>query len=347
VDNTQLSVAVWRPTDRWQAEDEAVALRMKHYAHRNRVLLYSIGVPVLVVLFEWLTGTMYTIAAAALVAMVATVIVAAWYRAVVGHWLPAARELMAGSPSRRLSARVMAHRPGRTVIGTGDGFLAVRFVDRGLRQVVARVGEITVVGPDANGRAVVFVDGEPTPLPAKVVAAPEQTEPEPSVDASQWFVTRQARNRWIQFIGALLVAAGFAYDAQQPLMIAVRPEIAGTAQFYWIYVALFAGIALVMLAAALAQHRLSRLLVAGQWHKYPAALAGWRGKSDRPFSDLTLYVSLPDGRSQKVVVPKASPALMANVYVTGTLWTVGPLVAAKPVAVGVPGHPIAAAARFA
>jgi len=347
VDNTQLSVAVWRPADQWQAEDEAVALRMKHYAHRNRVLLYSIGAPVLVVLFEWLTGTLYAVAAAALVAMVAVVIAAAWYRAVVGRWLPAASELMAGSPSRRLNARVMAHRPGRTVIGTGDGSLAVRFVNRGLRQVIARVGEITVVGPDGNGRAVVFVDGEPTPLPAKVVTASRQAEPEPSVDASQWFVTQQARSRWIQFVGALVVAAGFAYDAQQPVMIAVRPEIVGTAQFYWIYVALFAGIALVMLASALAQHRLSRLLVAGQWHTYPAALAGWRGKSDRPFSDLTLHVSLPDGRSQRVMVRKASPALMANVYVTGTLWTVGPLAAGKPIAVGVPGHPVVAAARFA
>jgi hypothetical protein len=346
VDNAQLSVAVWRPPDQWQAEDEAVELRMKHYAHRNRVLLYSIGVPVVVVLFEWLTGTPYTVAAAALLAVVATTIAAVWHQVVVGGWLPAAKELLAGSPSRRLAARVMAHRPGRTVIGTGEGFLLVRLANRGLRQVIARTGEITLVGPDADGRAVVFVDGHPTPLPAKVVAAAEQTEPEPVVDAPTWFVTRQARDRWILFAGALLVAAGFAYDAQQPMVVLVRPEIVGTAQFNWIYVALFVGTALTAMISALALHWLSRLLVAGQWQQYPAALVGWRGTSQRPSGDLTLYVSLPDGRSQKVVVLRASTELMANVYVTGTLWVVGPPSAGKVSAVGVPGHPIVAAARF-
>jgi hypothetical protein len=58
-------------------------------------------------------------------------------------------------------------------------------------------------------------------------------------------------------------------------------------------------------------------------------------------------VSLPDGRSQKVVVRRATAALRANVYVTGTLWVVGLPAAGKLSAVGVPGHPIVAAARFA
>jgi hypothetical protein len=170
----------------------------------------------------------------------------------------------------------MAHRPGRTVIGTGDGFLMVRFAGRGLRQVIADTGEITVVGPDANDQAVVFVDGEPMPLPAKVVTAPARTEPEPVVDAPKWFVARQTRLRWILFAGALLVAAGFACDAQQSMVVLVRPEITGTAVFNWIFAAMSVGYALVALAQALAHRRLARLLVAGQWQRYPAAVGRTR-----------------------------------------------------------------------
>jgi hypothetical protein len=338
VDNTQLSVAVWRPADQWQTEDEAVALRLKHYRRNNRLFLWTIGVPVLFVLIEWIMGGLQVVAAMCLVALVVMVIIAAWHQLVVGRWLPTAETLLATSPRRRLAACVMAHRPSYTVLGAGDMYLRVRFVNRGLRQVIARSGEITVIGPDANGNAVVFVDGWPIPLPARVAAPTAQAAPEPTVDPAKWFVARQAGVSWLCAAGASLLAAGFIYDAQQPTM-AVALD--------WLYALLFAGVAIAALASALGQHRLSRLLTVGQWLRYPAALASLKGESRRPYVDLTLHVSLQDGRSQKVVVRKASPALMANVYVTGTLWVVGPAVPGRLSAVGVPGHPIVAAARFA
>ncbi|MEV6603475.1 hypothetical protein [Kutzneria sp. NPDC051319] len=182
------------------------------------------------------------------------------------------KKLLAGSPSRRVTARVVAYRLGRTAVAAGDVHLRVLFADRGLRQVIANTGEITLVGPDAHGRAVVFVDGQPTPLPAKVVAVAEQSEPESTVDVPKWFVARQAGLYWLTLAGALLAVAGFAYDAQQPI--------------------------------------------------------------------------LPDGQSRRLVVRPASPELMANVYVTATLWVVGPPTAGKLHAVGVPDHPIVAPARF-
>lgn len=291
-------------------------------------------------------GCLYTVAAAAMVAAVATTAMAVWYRVVVGRWLPAARELLAGSPSRRVTARLVARQLGRTVIGAGDVHVRVRFADRGLRQVIANTCEITLVGPDAHGRAVVFVDGQPKPLPAKVVAAAEQSEPEPTVDVAKWFVARQAGLCWLVVAGALLAVAGFAYDAQQPMTVPVRPEKAGTAEFNWFFAALCVGIAVAALVMALGQQRLARLLGTGQWQAYPATLVGWRGDSKRPNADLTLQVGLPDGRSHRVVVRRASPELMANVYVTATLWVVGPPAAGKLHAVGVPGHPIVAPARF-
>lgn len=338
--------AVWRPPDQHQIGDEAVELRLKNYEYLNRAHLGVIGIAVLVVLFEWLMGCLYTVVTAAMVAVVVMTIMAVWYRVVVGGWLPAARKLLADSPSRRVTARVVAHRLGRTVVAAGDVHLRVLFADRGLRQVIANTGEITLVGPDAHGRAVVFVDGGPLPLPAKIVAAVEQSQPEPTVDAPKWFVARQAGLCWLMVAGALLAVAGFAYDAQQPMTVPVRPEKAGTAEFNWFFAALCVGIAVAALVMALGQHRLARLLDAGQWQAYPATLVGWKGDSKRPNGDLTLQISLPDGQWRRMMVRRASPELMANVYVTATLWVVGPPAAGKLSAVGVPGHPIVAPARF-
>jgi hypothetical protein len=324
------------------ADDTSVELRMKNYLRQHRILAWSIGVPVLVLLVEWWLGSVH-VAAMALVAVVAMTIAVAWYRAVVISWMPAAKALLAGSPRRRVAACVVTHRPTYTVIGAGDTYLRVRFVNRGLRQVVAHSGEITLVGPDANGNAVVFVDGWPAPLPAKIAAATAQTAPEPIVDEPNRFLTQQARNLWLVFAGLLLLAAGFGYDAQQTVVIVGRAEINGTAYFNWFFAVMSVAMAFVPLGLALRQHWLSRLLAAGQWQRYPAALVSWKAESQR----LKLHTSLPDDRSLKVVVWRASPELMANVYVTATLWVVGTPAPGKLCAVGVPGLPIVAAARFA
>ena len=334
-------IAVWQP----HTNDEAVELRLKSYLRHDRVLGWSISAPLLLLLVEWLLDSP-RVAAMALIVVVAMAIAVAWYRAVVISWLPAARELLAGSPHRRLAACVVAHRPAYTVIGVGETYLRVRFVNRGLRQVIACSGEITTIGPDAKGNAVVFVDGWPAPLPAKVAAATKQSAPESAVDEPKGSLTRKAGLWWLAFAGALLPAAVFAYDAQQSVVIVGRNEINGTAMFNWLFMAMSVVMACCLLGLALRQHWLSRLLAAGQWQGYPAALVSWKGESRQPGTNLVLQISLPDDRSLRVSVQQASPELMANVYVTATLWAVGTPTAGKVVAVGVPGYPIVAAARF-
>jgi hypothetical protein len=355
VDDTHLSVAVWRPAEHWQTEDESVEFCMKMYRALGRSPLYGIGALLLLVLPDFLMSSVRAVGVLGLLAGIGLVAVAiAWHR-LVGRWLPAAGQLLASSPRQRVEARVVGHRRSGAILAVGPMYLRVRLLHWGLRQVVARSGEITLVGPDDKGNAVVFVDGHPVPLPAEVVTTPEMSEAEPPArvswrgaedDVPQWHAAQLARLRWIAFAGAVLPIPAFAYDAQQPMVVIVRPEISGTAGFNWIYVFGWAVFALLALHLAVGQQRLTKLLGAGQWQGYPATVLRWRGESRRPYADLMLRLHLPDGASVPVLVKHAPVQLTANVNVTGTLWVIGTPKAGKLTAVGVPGHPIVATARF-
>jgi hypothetical protein len=213
----------------------------------------------------------------------------------------------------------------------------------GVQQVIARTGEITVVGPDPEGHAVVFVDGLPAPLPAKVVEAPEPTEAEPiapvSVNGAEdrlpnWLATRNARLNQLPVVLALVVLVGIVLEAQNP-------------QAQMIYTITFA--AMILIAAipvALMpsdQLRLRTLLAAGQWQAHPVTVVESKADARRPVAGLTLV--LADG--QRLSIKLAFPELVANISATGTLWMVGMPGRRKGAAVGVPGYPIISAARFA
>jgi hypothetical protein len=355
VDDTHLSAAVWRPAEHWQTEDESVEWCMKMYRALGRMPLYGVGMLLLLVLPGFLMSSVRAVAVLCLLAGIGLTAVAIAWHLLVGRWLPAAGQLLADSPRQRIEAVVVGHRRSGTTLAVGSMYLRVRLFHWGLRQVVARSGEITLVGPDDKGNAVVFVDGQPTPLPAEVVMAPELSEPEPPArvswrgaedDVPQWYAAWLVRLRWIAVAGAVLPIPAFAYDAQQPMVVIVRPEISGTASFIWFYAISFAVLALCALYLAVGQRRLTKLLGAGQWQGYPATVLRWRGEPRRPHADLMLRLHLPDGASMPVLVKHASVQLMANVNVTGTLWMIGTPKAGKLTAVGVPGHPIVATARF-
>ncbi|MFC0546496.1 hypothetical protein [Kutzneria chonburiensis] len=344
MDNAQLSVAVWRPMESWQTEDKAVELRMQVYARgaRNAVT----GLVVSLVLAAVLVAFLRTVSAFGVVfGLNAIRLAVAGIRHQVRYsrWLPAARSLLNGTPAQRLAARIVAYKGERVVLAVGAMHLQVRPVNWGLRQVIARTGEITVVGPDADGQAVVFLDGVPTPLPAKVVAAPEPTEAEPVVPVSvngaedqvpNWAARRIAWLNWIPLAVALVVLAGF---------IALAPN-SQVAVFYASgFGVLLLVVAILFLFVPSDQLRLRKLLAAGQWQAHPVTIESWKGEVRRPVGELTLVLA----SGYRLSIKFATTELVANISATGTLWMVGLPGDRKGAAVGIPGYPILTAARFA
>jgi hypothetical protein len=84
-------IAVWRPLDRRQSDDEAVELRLKQYQYLSRLYLGHIGLLVLLVLLEWLLGSIHIVAMASLALLVPATIIAVWYRIVVAAGCPRRR----------------------------------------------------------------------------------------------------------------------------------------------------------------------------------------------------------------------------------------------------------------
>jgi hypothetical protein len=344
VDNAQLSVAVWRPRESWQAEDKAVAQYLTLYRARARNAITGFVVSVvLAVLASAFEPHFYVVGGLFVLNAVRLAVAGIRHQTRFGRWLPAATSLLNGNPSHRVAARIVAHKGDRVVLAVGPMHLQVQPTTWGVRQVIARVGEITVVGPDPDGHAVVFVDGMPMPLPAEVVEAPEPTEAEPiapvSVNGAEdrlpnWLAGRTARLNQVPVVLMLVVLAGIVLEAQ-------------TAEIAMIYTVVF-GVLLLIMAILVAfmpsdQLRLRKLLAAGQWQAYPVTVNAPTGDARRLVGPLTLVLS--DGRQLSIKL--ALPDLVANVSATGTLWMVGMPGNRKGAAVGVPGYPIVTAARFA
>ncbi|QUQ69872.1 hypothetical protein [Kutzneria sp. CA-103260] len=342
MDDTLLSAAVWRATDQWQVEDDPVELRMRVHGKLSGYLLGSAtGLVLFAVLWCAVLGGIAAPVALGLVA-VAAVALAGWLRVIVGR----AKAVLADGVSRRVAAVVVAHRGMSAVVAAEGRYLRVRPITWPRWQVIARTGEITVVGPDAKGNAVVFVDSQPTPLPAKVVAAPEQVGAEPIArvswqgaedDVPMAYARQQARRLWLQVAAVLVVVAGFAIDA-------VRDESAFPTNGS--FAALLALSMVFFPVSVSAQLRLPRLLAAGQWKQYQAVVLGWRSEGERQgTADLSVQLSRTDGELRRMVVKAAPVEVVAHVNATGTLWVIEPA-GGRFTAVGVPGYPVAAPAKF-
>lgn len=355
MNDVRSAVAVWRPAEHWRSDDDAVELQLRKYRDQWLYPVAHAGTLLMLALFDVVTGSVHVSTVLCVLGALAVLSMAVTHYVQVGRWLPAARRLPTNGQARQVAARVVGHRRGVTTLAAGDQYLRVQLLDWGLRQVVARSGEITLLGPDANGEAAVFVDGRPTPLPAKVVATPEKAEAEPIARVSwrgaedevpNWLVARRARIWWVVLAAPVLLTAALVYDAQQSMTVIVRPEVSGTATFNWFFAAAVACGAVAVLHLALASSRLRKLLAAGSWQGYPATILTWKGQERQMPAALTLRLHLPDGEVLPVLVKLASAELVANIDVTGTVWLIGPPAPRKTTAVGVPGHPIVATARF-
>ncbi len=340
MDDTLLSAAVWRASDEWQIDDDPVDLHLRVREKFSNILLAS---AVGLVLFAALSHTVFG-AIAGPVAMgllaVAAVVLAVWIKANVG------RVKSVAGVRRRVAAVVVAHRGISAVIATEGRYLRVRPIAWPMWQVIARTGEITVVGPDAKGNAVVFVDSQPAPLTAKIVAAPERVEADPVARVS-WhgaedeipmaYARQQVRRLWLQ-PGALLVAvAGFAIDA-----VLDGAAWAGNGSVAALFALCLAGFPF----AAAAMLRLPRLLAAGQWKQYQAVLLSWRSDGQQwGAADLSVQLSRTDGELRRMVVKAAPVEVVAHVNATGTLWVIDSA-EGRLTAAGVPGYPVAALAKF-
>jgi hypothetical protein len=203
-----------------------------------------------------------------------------------------------------------------------------------------------VFGPDAKGNAVVFVDSQPTPLPAKVVAAPAQLGAEPIApvswrgvedDVAMSYARKHARLQWLAPVAMLIVIAGFVIDA-------TRHEPAFDVN--WLFAATLALSAVCFPASTYAQLLLPRLVAAGQWKQYQAVVLGWRSESSQwAAADLSVQLSRTDGELRRMVVKAAPVEVVAQINATGTLWVIDPG-AGRLTAAGVPGFPVVAPARF-
>jgi hypothetical protein len=344
MDNGQLSVAVWRPAESWQAEDKAVqqlfalyALRLRNGVKGTVVSLVFAGLAVGVLPHMYTVGALFALNA------VRQAVTGIRLRISLGRWLPAAKSLLNGAPGHRYPARIVARAGDRAVLAVGPMYLRLPSVNWGLRQVIARAGEVTVIGPDAEGYAVVFVDGMPMPLAAKVVEAPEPTEAEPiarvSVNGAEDEVPNWAAGRLLRahliILGVLAVAlAGMTLEAQ---------AYGGALMLGIIELIMVAVVGLLFLTVPSDQIRLRTLLAAGRWQAYPVTIQQSNSEARRPIGGLTLVLS--DG--QRLSIKLAAPELVANISATGMLWMVGRPDSRKGAAVGIPGYPILTAARFA
>jgi hypothetical protein len=347
VDEIQQSVEVWRPpTDRPADFDPAVQLRLTAYAKQRPGAIGSVVLYMLVALLWFLITDGISVMGIVLL------LLAGWAvnGLVVNHmkygrWAPSQQLLVRDVPAQRAPARVVSWNGEVAVLRSGEMHLQVRNVNWAVRQIIARTGEISLVGPDGNGTAAVFVDSLPAPVPAQVVAGTAPVEPEPLAVTSMiaaadelplWFGRHFARLQWIVVAVTVIIAAAFFIDVN-------RPSADPTATV--VFDICVAALLLKGLYRLVDLLRLPALLKTGRWQGYPVSVRAWR-HGPRLAGDLGLVLTLPSGEQLPVTVRSATDALVANINATGTLWVVGEPQAGKLTAVGVPGYPIAASARF-
>ncbi|MBA8929118.1 hypothetical protein BC739_006336 [Kutzneria viridogrisea] len=343
-------VPVWRPpADRPAGQDNAVAVTMtalaKAPARMVRSILLLAGSALVLVLasrgINLFSGLVLAMAALTLVSY-------ATFQARVGQWLPAMRRLLGGVPER-VRVRVVAHQGNQTVLAVQDGavHLRVGLVTSGLRQVIQRANEVWLIGPDANGDAVVFADAFPVPLPARVVPAPTGATVDP-LDAGTsmhpaedklavWGALRvraRVRNSLLSALVVVLVVFA-AYGLVGDLL----PPGAAVGAVVGVVV-----VSLMMLAGSRQVLRLPTLLrAADQWTSFPVVVQSWLPRQAGGPCRLVAY--LPDGTQVPVLLPRATVDVVANISATGTLWVAGTPQRGRFCAVGVPGYPIIAVAR--
>lgn len=346
MDDTLKSVPVWTPPTGQPAHyDRAVELRLRAYGRMRRnfglaaALYLGTGVVGLLVFLND-DDTRYALAVVFLVMGVVSLGMLVSFQRRWGRWAATAKALLSSAITRRATAEVVTAK-GKTVVLALDGgqwYVRAGAVNREARQIVARTGEVWLAGPDASGAVVLFIDALPAPVHALVTTeVPERGAPEPPADASLSALPASSARRFaaVQWLSAgmwLIVVGAVSYD--------VADNSYG--QFYGAAMIVVLIITLVRILPVL---RLPSLVKAGHWQSYQATMHTWRG-DPKLVGDLGVTITYPDGGVQPVTVRLASADLVANIANTGLLWVAGTPAPGATLAVGVPGYPIAAPAKF-
>jgi hypothetical protein len=268
------------------------------------------------------------------------------------RWSRAARALLSGEPWRPVGAVVR----GATVRLADGTLVRVWELPPPARAVIARSGRVWLVGPDSHGWVALRVDGLHTPWPARVRGAGVRLPaagPTGMVDGL-WSGTGvpQAEQQGDVAVAVTPVQAPQVVAADDPVVAAwVRhlarlvwgelafaglctAGLAVLAASFWPAVVAAGAVVAGMLAwRARTVHRLARLLTRGPWQRADAVL-----------TDGVTAVRTADGTRFTVELRGTHPDVVANVDETSSLWVAGS--PSEAAAVGFPGYPVLAAARF-
>lgn len=324
------------PIDRPAAEDPVTAYHLRLLARTSRLGIVTLVVMVTVLV---LAGVVMVTTDGNPVLLVAGLLssgVAARTFVQRRKWLHGMGELAGRSPWRGADAVVVRARPCvlRVDDGTGPHFLRVPACGAPGQAVIARTGQVWLLGPDASRRTGVALPGLRTPLQATPVPAPPAGAgpvfPPPGTTGTALDdpVTGAIVRQWVAAARRILLLVG----VMLLLSLVVRDVTASTVTI-WVASAVLLGTTGWALRLTPA---LRRGLRRGPWTAANARLDPWPD-TDRGAVPLRGQVQLPDGQVTAVELRHASRMLCEHVAATGHLHFAGPPVPGHTCTVGVPG----------
>lgn len=318
----KVTSAVWRPpVDGPASRDPDVRMAQWNQIRvRDRIPRIWSGYVFVAVLCPLFDLPVSTVLAAVAVLVVSWFMFEYWLR--IGRPLPAVARLAEAEPARLVDVEIL----GRRVVRAEQ--LVLR-----LSGDLPTTGRMWLVGPRSDGLAVVFHEGIPRPIHAKVLpdvprrlGRPSTTRPRDPRSAARrttkvayWLLGV----RWGHTI-AITVAIGLEL-APQPAVLAWLFAIAG------VLIAVFLTRSVLRTQPRLAASR----LLAPDLVEYPAAV--------RP--DWSIAVTSVDG-TELVAKRVWGPFVHAGARASGRLWVAGTPAAGVTLGVGVPDFPIAGVVRF-
>ncbi|SDC60030.1 hypothetical protein [Actinokineospora iranica] len=115
------------------------------------------------------------------------------------RWIPSAHAQLGSSPWRPVTARVVRTRAEMVTVEVEENGAFTALEVRGLRaahrSVIGRTGEVWLVGPAADGWAVVRIDGSHEPFPARV-----RRKPVPPGAVSDPIDPAETSRRWVRWL---------------------------------------------------------------------------------------------------------------------------------------------------
>ncbi|GHF84336.1 hypothetical protein FHX82_001123 [Amycolatopsis bartoniae] len=223
---------------------------------------------------------------------------------------------------------------GRRIVA-GETVLALRGMPRQVRNVIARTGQVWLVGPDSRGRALVRVEGSGRPWPARVRRRAGRASLPRQVD-HQWRERRVFR-----------VAAGFAVLFAAALAALVvgtviePPPSEDLGEAFFVY-----GIVVVPLVMVVVRARALRSHLRGEanWYPLPGAV------DDADFAEddelcVRGWTVLPEIGPVEVEIPACPLDLYTDIWFHRRIWVLGPPRLGE-VVIGMPEFPLAVEALF-